>query len=264
MHDMSIMRSVVKGIRHPKKAVTVMNRKLLAHVRHDKFRRFIVLSRSRTGSNLLVSLLNSHPNIHAEAEIFLRLNGRNYQDILTKAFARQPLYVKAKGFKLFYYHPLDDKSSGIWNALASLDDLYVIHLKRRNILRTLISRKIAGIQGVWAVTSTEQHSAADKKDIAVTFTADELLEGFKQTRRWEQAGENIFRNHPLISIDYEDLVDYRELTFYKVTEFLDVRYKQPKTKLKKQNTKSLRETVTNYEELKSAFLETEWQSFFDE
>jgi hypothetical protein len=34
--------------------------------------------------------------------------------------------------------------------------------------------------------------------------------------------------------------------------------------LQKQSTRSMREIVTNYEELKSAFSETEWEPFFDE
>ena len=258
---MSMFRSLIRGIKNPKEIVTLISYKLLSTVGHNKFKRFIVLSRSRTGSNMLISFLNSHSNIHAEGEILSKLSGRNHKNILAKVFAKQPFYVKAKGFKIFYYHPQDDKSSGIWNDLASLDDLYVIHLKRRNILRTLISRKIAGIQDVWA---TDQHSGADSKEIAITFTVDELSEGFNQTKAWEQAGDDKFRNHPLISIDYEDLVSHPEQTFRKVTEFLGVRYQQPETKLRKQNIKSMRETVTNYEELKSAFSGTEWQPFFDD
>jgi LPS sulfotransferase NodH len=261
---MSIKKPVMREIRNPKEVITAIGHRLLTTVGHNKFRRFIVLSRSRTGSNMLISFLNSHPNIHAEGEIFSKLSGRNYKDILAKAFAKQPFYVKAKGFKIFYYHPQDEKSSGLWETLISLDDLCVIHLKRRNILRTLISRKIAGIQDIWAVKSTDQYSVAGSKEITITFTVDELSEDFKQTRGWEQAGEDTFRNHPLISIDYEDLVDHREIAFRKVTEFLGVRYVRPKTMLQKQSTRSMREMVTNYEELKSGFSETEWEPFFDE
>ena len=255
---------MVRGLKNPKTTVGLISHKLLATVGHKEFRRFIVLSRSRTGSNMLISFLNSHPNIHAQGEIFSKLSGRNHKDVLAKAFARQPFYVKAKGFKIFYYHPQDGKSSGIWEDLASLDDLYVIHLKRRIVLRTLISRKIAGIQDVWVSKSADRPSGADRKEIAVTFTVDELREGFKQTKAWEQAGDDTFRNHPLISIDYEDLVNHPEQTFRQVTEFLGVRYLQPETKLKRQNTRSIMETVTNYEELKSAFSGTEWQPFFDD
>jgi hypothetical protein len=192
------------------------------------------------------------------------LNGRSYKDILDKAFGKQPFHVKAKGFKIFYYHPLDDKYGGIWDTLSSIDDLHIIHLKRRNILQTLISRKLAGIRDVWFVNSTDWLSGADRNEITVTFSVDELNEGFEQTRRWEQDGDDIFRKQPLISIYYEDLVNHQEHVFRQITEFLGVRYIPPKTNLKKQNTKAMRDTVTNFDELKSAFVATEWRSFFDD
>ena len=261
---MSIIELLYKGIRKPRKALAIGSHKLLVSVGHKKYRRFIVLARSRTGSSLLTSLLDSHLNIHAEGEIFHTLGDKNYKYILTKAFSKQPFYVKAKGFKILYEHPLDDKHSGIWDSLATLDDLFVIHVKRKNIFRTMISRKIAGIAKVWSVRSTDQGSFADRDEITVTFTEDELTKGFEQTRSDEQAKDYTFRNHPMITIYYEDLVNHREQTFSQICEFLGVRYVQPKTVLVKQNTKGMRETVTNYEELKSAFSETEWNTFFSE
>jgi LPS sulfotransferase NodH len=264
MTSISIKESVINCARNPKKAASVISHKLLANFGHNKFRKFIVLTRSRTGSNLLLSLLNSHPNIYAEEEIFSKLGGRNHKDVLEKAFAKQPYFVKAKGFKIFYLHPFDDKSNDIWNALESLDELHVIHLKRRNILRTLISRKIAGIEDVWLVKSSDQNLSADKNKITVSFTVDELNKDFRQTRGWEQAGDNRFCNHPIIEVYYEDLVDHRESTYRRVTDFLGVRLIKPETDLRKQNLRSMREIVTNYDELKSAFLGTEWEPFFED
>ena len=256
------MNSVRKGIKNPEKALAMVSHKRLSAVGNNQYRRYIVLSRSRTGSNLLISLLNSHPHIHTEGEIFSKLSGRNYKEVLAMAFSKQPYYVKAKGFKIFYYHPQDD-SCGIWDELQSLDDLYVIHLKRRNILRTLLSRKIAGIQDVWSVRS-DRHLNSCREQISVSFTVDELNAGFKRTREWEKVGDNTFRNHPLLSVDYEELVNDRMTAFRKVTEFLGVQYTQPKTELKKQNNRSMREMITNYDELKSAFAETEWGPFFED
>jgi LPS sulfotransferase NodH len=261
---MSIKRAVREVIGNSKNALAVVSHKLLSCAGNDQYRRFIVLSRSRTGSNLLISLLNSHPHIHAEGEIFAKLRRRNCKEVLAKAFAKQPWYINAKGFKIFYYHPLDDRSCNIWDELQSLDDLYIIHLKRRNILRTLLSRKIARAQDVWAVSSDRQHSNLCKAQVSVSFTLDELNKGFKQTREWEEVGDKMFRNHPALSIDYEELVNDRTNTFRKVTEFLGVEYTQPKADLKKQNTKSMRETITNYDELKSAFFQTEWGIFFED
>jgi LPS sulfotransferase NodH len=211
---------------------------------------------------MLLSFLNSHPNVHAQGEIFQKLNGRSYEDIFSKAFAKQPYYIRAKGFKIFYYHPLDDESNDIWGDLMNLGNLWVIHLKRRNIFRTLISRKIAGIQDAWEVTSSKRiHTGKEK---VVTFTTEELEEGFKQTREWEKGGDEKFSTHPLMSVYYEDLVDDPEGTFGKITDFLGVHYVQPKTNLRKQNPERLRDLVINYDELKSAFSGTEWQSFFEE
>jgi len=230
--------------------------------KHSDFRRFIVLTRSRTGSNMLLSFLNSHPNIYSEGEVFNRLNGRACKDVLSRVFADQPGHIKAKGFKIFYYHPLDDDSGQIWAELKALQNLHVIHLKRRNIFRTVISRKIAGYHDVWVARSADGHDRGQSK--AVSFTKKELGRWFKQTREWEAWGEQQFSSHPLLSIEYEDLVHPPEDTFRKVTDFLGVQYAPPKTTLKRQNPEKLSELVTNYSELKDAFAGTEWQEFFEE
>ena len=229
---------------------------------HLDFRRFIILTRSRTGSNMLVSFLNSHSNVHAKGEIFNRLNGRNHKEILSKVFAKQPSHIKAKGFKIFYYHPMDDKSCDLWDNLISMDNLWVIHLKRRNILRTLVSRKIAGLRDVWATNSVKTCNTGKNK--AVSFTEAELNKGFKQTRKWEDRGDMKFKKHPLISVYYEDLINNPEGTFVNITDFLDVEYEPPKTILRKQNPEKLRDLVINYSELKKAFSGTKWQAFFEE
>jgi len=229
---------------------------------HTNFRRFIVLSRSRTGSNMLISFLNSHSNVHAKGEIFNRLNGRNYKEIFAKVYAQQPFHIKARGFKIFYSHPLDDKSDDVWDNLISMDNLWVIHLKRRNILRTLISRKIAGLQDVWSVSSDK--SKINDRNKTIVFTVEKLNKGFEQTKEWENSGDEKFKKHPLISVYYEDLVNNPEGTFGNITDFLDVKYEPPKTILRKQNPERLRDLVTNYSELKKAFSGTQWQEFFEE
>lgn len=98
--------------------------------------KFIVLTRSRTGSNLLVSMLNSHPDVRCGGEELRSLNGRQVSEAIETSFPiRQAL--KASGFKIFYYHPLDDSSGAVWDTLSAMRELRVLHLMRRNILRTL-------------------------------------------------------------------------------------------------------------------------------
>lgn len=262
---MTIIETFLKGIKNPKKALSAVNHKSQSALGFSdyNYKRFIVLTRSRTGSNLLISLLNSHPHIKAEGEIFNKLNGDNYKTVLDKAFSKQPYSIKAKGFKIFYYHPLDDNSGDIWQELKAMDDLYVIHLKRENILRILLSRKIAGIQDIWAIRSEENRSTP-RENVSVSFTEEELRDGFTRTRDWEEYGDENFRNHSILTVTYEDLVNDRSSTFRKVTDFLGIQYIKPDTELKKQNTKTIRESIKNYDELKSAFAKTELAPFFED
>jgi LPS sulfotransferase NodH len=256
------MGKVSEWARYSALALKAAVYKLFATGGHMRYKKFIVLSRPRTGSNMLISFLNSHPNIHAKSEIFANLNGRACKDILARGFARQPFYVKAAGFKIFYHHPFDDDSGDVWDILTGVDDLRIIHLKRRNTLRALISRKIAVAQGVWTVSLSDPPK--DNENKAVTFTVQELEAGFRETKRWVQFGDEKFKAYPMLTVYYEDLVNDPETVFRKITDFLGVRFVSPRTDLKKLNPEKMRDLVTNYAELKSAFQGTEWQAFFEE
>lgn len=256
------MNIIVKAIKDPKKAARVLIYRSRSIFGHTSFKRFIILARSRTGSNLLVSFLNSHSNVYSEGEIVSWLHGRDYRSILRRVFGKQPNEILAKGFKIFYYHPQDDDSCKIWDDLVAMDDLVVIHLKRRNILRTLISRKIAGIQGVYSDTPGKRKVNSDKK--VVNFTVQDLEEGFQYTRKMETDGDEMFKDHPLLPIYYEDLVNDPEGTFNKVTDLLGVDQIHPQTNFRKQNPEKASTLITNYHELEKAFAGTEWSEFFEE
>jgi LPS sulfotransferase NodH len=239
---------------------------LLAHhipgLLHKNYTRFIVLTRSRTGSNMLISCLNSHPAIHAESEIFARLNGRSNEEILDSVFCRQGRSIKAVGFKIFYYHPLDDEQKQIWQTLRIMEGLHVIHLKRRNILRTLVSRKIAGRRDVWS--SLDEEGTGGAADKQVEFTPAELLEGFNQTRCWETSYDSLFSGTSKLNVFYEDLVKGLNEQYRKVTDFLQLAFHPPRTRFERQNPEPLRALIRNYDELQHEFRQTEWSDFFDE
>ncbi len=254
--------TINKVIRHPDKAFRELSYRFLSIFGHSDFKHFILLSRSRTGSNMLVSYLNSHPNIRMKREIFRWLKGKNYKDVLVKLFSKQPYYIKAIGCKIFYYHPHHYESNDIWDELISMDNLSVIHLKRRNIFRTLISRKIAGTQNIWIAGSSDGVDPDSNK--AVSFTVEELKKDFMQTRDWEKNGDEMFCNHPLRSVYYEDLVSDPQGVLGNIMDFLGVQDMQLITEYRKQNPERLRDIVINYNELKSAFSGSEWELFFDE
>jgi LPS sulfotransferase NodH len=256
-----LMSLTTKAARRVSHHARLVANRALAVFGHERYVRFIVLTRSRTGSNLLLSFLNSHPNVFSDGEIFARLHGKDPLTRLDSVFRRQPRYIKAKGFKIFYYHPLDGSADALWERLAGEKDIRVIHLTRRNILRTLVSRKIAGIGDSWTGTRFDAAGSAGK---CVAMTVEELDAGFRQTREWEKTAEVRFREHPVLRVTYEELVQDPRATSAKVTEFLGVSRSEPRTGLRQQNPEGLRKLLSNYEELKKSFTGTPWQAYFDE
>jgi len=250
-----------KSLKNPAKALTYLVNRVLAVCGHKDFRKFIVLSRSRTGSNLLLSYLNSHPGVFAKGEIFQQLRGRDHKKIMASVFNRQPRHIQAAGFKIFYYHPLDDKNSPVWRELLAVPELHVIHLRRRNILKTLVSRKIAEIEGSWKTASAK---AAAKKPNAVFIGSEELRQGFFETREWEMKAERMFAGRPMLHLDYEYLIADPHGAFKQIADFLGLAYRPPRTRMKKQNPLAVNALLANYDELKTAFSGSEWAAFFSE
>ncbi len=133
------------------------------------YTRFIILSGARTGSTVLAQALNSSTDIICFREVFnYTLNAIDYsvdgydngsaEDLALRtrdhiAFLRERIFcqhpdrVRAVGFKFHYLHFWG--FPGLWQALAKDAQLRVLHLKRSNLLRTLVSLKIAESTGVW-------------------------------------------------------------------------------------------------------------------
>jgi LPS sulfotransferase NodH len=226
----------------------------------SQYRKFVVVSRARTGSNLLISLLNSHPQVDARGEMFRRMKGQSVESTLDQVFRRRPRRIAAVGFKIFYYHPLDDHHSHVWDSLRDMDDLYVLHLKRHNVLRTVTSRKLAGGTDIWL---DKGRGAGAKEKPAVRFSAQGLEEAFEQNEAWEADCDERFRNHEMMEIFYEDLVSGREVLDH-IAGFLGVRPHAMSTSLRQQNPEELAALIANFEELRLHFQGSRWATFFDE
>ena len=258
-------KNFIRWVRHnPKKSVKLGLRALARPFGGKRFTRFIVLTRSRSGSNLLSSYLNSHRQVYTRGEIFWNLNGRDWRQMLDREFAKEPAYIKARGFKIFYYHPQDDPECGLWEHLESMQDLHVIHLRRENLLRVLTSRKIAGASDIWATHQATTGQDGEPIDKRVRFSVEELEAAFLETRQWEAAARQQFAANPFLEICYEDMVANRQKIVNEVAGFLDVESFAAETTLKKQNPEPLSDLIINYDELKAHFANSLWSSFFGE
>lgn len=267
-----------RAIQQPEAAVNYLWHRVFSIFGHDQYKRFIVLGRPRIGSSWLISLLDSHPNIYARGEIFLRLNGRDYREILNKVFCKQPLNIKAVGFKIFYLQPYDDTNCGLWPELIEAQHIHVIHLKRKNILQTLLSKKISHQTKISKATRGNQLKDIQKRKVELSyetylqdiqerkieFTYEELLTEFKTLKSLEAEFDDKFRSHPILTVYYEDLVSRLNIEMETITNFLELPFYHPKSQYVKLNPENPSTLIANYESLKREFSGTEWAQFFEE
>jgi LPS sulfotransferase NodH len=224
---------------------------------------FIICTRSRTGSNMLVSMLDSHPQVFVRGEIFGRMEGEDPQERLRRFFSDYPKWIRAAGFKIFYYHPLDADGDVLWQSLSEWPKLRVIHLRRRNVLRTLLSRAIAGQNDVWVVRESNQ--AASKLPRPAVFLDVKLLENeLLQTQQWEREAVQRLKDHPVHTVFYEDLVNDQEKSYSDILRFLGLGSHSPKVGTRRQNPEPMSELIANYADVKQHFCSTEWARLLDE
>jgi LPS sulfotransferase NodH len=241
------------------------------------YTRFVIIGRSRSGSNLLRSLLNAHPHIEAYGEIFRsqeamdwdhigslkndKMQQQLWQDpvkfINERVFRPYPKATAAVGFKIFYYHAQDGSWQTVWPYLEQMTSLRVIHIKRRNILETHLSRKRAEVTDSWVNTGGKT-----EKPIAVTLDYADCLADFERTRGYEEEFDGRFAHHPKIEVIYENLAQDYNAEMTRVQEFLGVPYAPVQPAIFKQSRQTLREAITNYDDLKRQFQLTPWADFF--
>ena len=232
-------------------------------INNQQYCKFIILARSRTGSNMMKWMLNNHPEIEVAGELFLELGNRRIDKVLKELFCEKPTNIKAVGFKIFYYHPLDDNSGVIWRCLKKISNLKIIHLKRRNILRALTSRKIADITNIF-VDNKESDEIVCSDLKKVSFKKKELIKGFEETRKWEETFDRKFHNFKKLNVYYENLITYEVKEIERIESFLGVQKLPLKTSTRHLNPEPLSELIANYDELKDYFKNTKWYTMFDD
>lgn len=224
--------------------------------------KFIIISHARSGSNLLLNALNSHPNIIAEHEIFAAHNrniGENFQPTLDNLFRKRPESAKAVGCKIFYYHLNQDE----WRQISEIPELKVIHLKRKNALSMIVSMKVAFKTDQWGIASEAERIDAAQKQVHLDY--DFLRQRFEQIELWEKNMPKLFDRSPIQNVFYQDLVGQYQQTVESLFSFLDLPQISLEMKIqhKKQNPEPLNQLIYNYDELKEKFADTPWASYFN-
>ncbi len=267
---------------------------------------FVVLGQARSGTTLLVDALSSHPEIRCFREIFnwrqdfvdYQVDGYDKSDPLDlelrqsdpEAFLRERVFcghppsIRAVGFKLIDAHIWG--FAGLAKLLAADRELLVVHIRRNNLLRELVSLRLAEATGEWAGrrrTVPAQLLLALRRPSrargalaqvlrrlrngpalrAVTLTREECERWFLEAELRAEHFERLFAEHPRVAVRYEELVAHRDETLEQVQRFLGVEPVTLSVTTRRQNPEPLRELLVNYDELREAFRGTAAAAFFD-
>jgi LPS sulfotransferase NodH len=181
-------------------------------------------------------------------------------DVSDAALQLKEKYTQFSSFieSNYAWGTLDERFRTTWEFLRADQSLAVIHLQRGNMLHTLISLKRAYMTSQWWSLKNGPQTI-----LPVHLDPEECCRYFEKLSSSAAEADAAFAGHPKINVIHEDLIEKQQDTMQQIFAFLNVPYESVTTRMKKQNLESPRETVDNYEQLKSYFRNTRWDVFFE-
>ena len=181
-------------------------------------------------------------------------------DVSDAAPQLQEKYTQFSSFieSNYAWEVLDERFRTAWEFLRVNQSLAVIHLHRRNMLHTVMSLKQAYMTSQWWSLKNSPQTTPP-----VHLEPEECCRYFEKLSNSAAEADAAFAEHPKINVIHEDLIENQQDTMQRIFAFLGVPYQSVATRMKKQNPAAPRETVDNYEQLKSYFRNTRWGLFFE-
>lgn len=229
---------------------------------HQAYQRFALVGHARTGSTYLLSGLKASPRIKMYHEVFgphSREKGKDFAAIFTNLFPKEKRAIAAVGFKLFYYHLTEAE----WDEFLAYKDIKIIHLTRRNRLRTIVSREIAAKTDLWFASNSAE--AIETPEKRISLDASGLLARIEQIASLEALARDRFKDWQILEVVYEDLVANPDRGFEEIGEFLGVDdIRASRIGLKKQNPESLQDLIVNYDRVSQVLQDTPFAKYLED
>ncbi len=143
-----------------------------------------------------------------------------------------------------------------WKHFIKMKDTKIIFLERKNLLRRYLSLLIAKDVGFL-------HTQFDQSMPKYRIKNRELAKDFKTISRRRKKIRKYLKNMDSISVAYEDLISNYDETILKIQKFIGVSVKKLSPRTRKQNLRTLQDSIENYSQLKKDFKNTKWHGFFN-
>lgn len=229
--------------------------------------RFILAGTQRTGTTLLRTTLDSHPDIRSYGEVFLFRKGRggnldgSYRSYLNdRLLSRMSRHYLARKSMIREY--LDQLGAGsgaravgfklmLGQARAfpaipeyiRTHDYRIIQVRRRNALKTLLSRMVL-------MKRRMPHAREKLKVEKIRIPTRRLIQQLDRILEEDCWAESVFTDLPMINIWYEDFVSNRQEELNRALDFLEVpSHSGMNSDLIKLNPERLSDIIENYDEV---------------
>jgi len=237
---------------------------------------------ARSGSTVLGDMLHRHPDVHWDGEIF------NYQwrvwrrrapseDLMTRAMR----IIRSRmagpdvcffGFELnpAQLHLLNLDLGDVIDALETLGVTHFILLERRNLLRKILSSRVAQSRARFHLKRGESARAqrielpVDELPMAVRAPLLDHLERFDRLRTQTRRTLDD-RDTPSLNLCYEDdIAGDPRVAYEKVCRFLDLPVVEQEVALRRTTPEPLPEIVINMAEVRAHLRQTRFAWMLDE
>lgn len=225
---------------------------------HSDYTRFIVLSRSRTGSSLLIDGLGSHPDIVTRGEAFRSSRAVPHGALLRALWGRHAAHVAAVGFKIFHYHPNDGGNELLWRRIADTEGLRVIHLERRDVLALVLSQALAARRRSYHNYGGESGGAAPGGTERFEVDVGAVLRDLERVETARARRLALFAGHPVLALDHDELREDAAGTFSRCFTFLGVEPRAARVSLRPSPPVSYPDVISNYDSLVAGLRGAGW------
>ena len=223
----------------------------------EKKSKFVIFGRGRSGSTVLVSLLNTLNGVYCDGEVY------NVNALLPKARLRRACYFsdyQIYGFKLLSYQLFRYSYKYQMHFLSYLlnNGFKIIYLKRENLLMHAVSNVRAR---EFRFHSKDSNENLEKK---ITVDLSVLMYWLELSEMRERKEESLVSSIPHLRLKYEENIEnpakHKE-TSDTVCDFLNISRGEVATQYKKISPLRLEDSIENYQEIKDKLINTRFEKY---
>lgn len=236
--------------------------------------RFVVLSARRSGSNLLCTQLDSHPDVLCHHElfnprgIFTALDLRDMATPLHDMTARerdpaaylQQVWRYSRGHACIGFKMTPEQHPSVLHAVLRDPGIAKIVLRRDNLLRALVSERIAEITDEWEAYDDDAPAQPRPR---VRIERDELDRHVRQVETFYAGLTDALRDsgQAWLEVRYESLFDAEEQQ--RLCAFLGLSPQPLRARSIRQNPEPLERLLDNADALRRSLADTPLAHAFD-